>query len=193
MNKQYQKAVEILKRGGIVVMPADTVYGTFASALNKKAVEKLYALRHRKPEHPFIIVVASIKDLKYFNIQFDKNNLAHSIFAKGGISAVLPSPQKVAEKFRYLGEVDFFAFRIPSQKNKRGRALKKLLEKTGPLVAPSANLEGGQTVQTIQEARQVFDNQVDLYISNGRRLTAEPSTLIKLVDGKIKVLRGRLK
>lgn len=190
MNKQYQKSVEILKSGGIVVMPSDTVYGIFGSALNKRVVEEMYKVRRRRPEKPFIILVASEKDLKHFDIELDNNNPAHFIFSKGGISMIVNCKNK---QFKYLyRNMQSLAFRIPSCKNERGRRLKKLLEKTGPLVAPSANLEGEPTVQTIREARNVFGDKVDFYISEGRRLTSQPSTLIKFVNGEIQVLRGKL-
>lgn len=66
--------------------------------------------------------------------------------------------------------------------------LRTLLHKTGPLVAPSANLEGHPPAWTVREAKRYFDDKVDFYIDAGR-LGGRPSTLIKIENGKVIVLR----
>lgn len=191
MDNKYKKAVKILKGGGVVVMPADTIYGIFGLALDEGVVEKIYKLRKRRPTKPMIILISSVKDLRKFDIEVDRKNEIFSILKRGGISVVFPCDN---EKFKYLhrGEKSL-AFRIPSEKNKRGRFLKELLKKTGPLVAPSANFEGKPATQTIAETEDIFGDKVAFYISEGRRLTCSPSTLVKFVDGKVEVLRGKLK
>lgn len=191
MDKRYKKAAEILKEGRVVVMPSDTIYGIFGLALNESVVEKVYKLRKRRPTKPMIILISSVNDLKKFNIKINQTDKIFSILKSGGISAVFHCDNK---KFKYLhrGEKSL-AFRIPNDKNKRGGLLKKLLKKTGPLVAPSANFEGEPTAKTMTEARNIFGDTVDFYISEGRRLVCSPSTLIKFTDGEIEVLRGKLK
>lgn len=188
MNEKYKEAAKILKKGGIVVLPSDTIYGIFGLALNEDVVEKVYKLRKRRPNKPMIILISSVNDLKKFNIEVNKKDEIFSILKKGGISAVFPCDYK---EFKYLHrDQRSLAFRIPNGKNKRGRMLKELLKKTGPLVAPSANFEGELPAETLTEAKEIFGNTVDFYIGEGRRLSCPPSTLVRFVDGEVEVLRG---
>lgn len=191
MNEKYKQAVKILKKGGVVVLPSDTIYGIFGLALDEEVVEKVYKLRKRRPTKPMIILISSVNDLKKFNIEVNQKDEIFSILKKGGISAVFPCDYK---EFKYLhrGERSL-AFRIPNGKNKRGRMLKELLKKTGPLVAPSANFEGKLPAETLTEAKYIFGESIDFYIGEGRRLSCSPSTLVRVVDGKVEVLRGKLK
>jgi len=77
------------------------------------------------------------------------------------------------------------AFRIPKNQNFR-----KFLSKTGPLVAPSANSEGEEPAKTIEEAKKYFGKAVDFYLDGGK-LTAKPSTLIKISNGKYRILQRK--
>ncbi|MCK4635350.1 MAG: Sua5/YciO/YrdC/YwlC family protein [Candidatus Moranbacteria bacterium] len=191
MNEKYKKAVKVLKKGEIVVLPSDTIYGIFGSALNKDVVEKVYKLRKRRPSKPMIILISSVNDLKKFNIDVNQKDEIFSILQKGGVSVVFSCEDK---KFKYLHRgTKSLAFRIPNGKNKRSRMLKDLLKKTGPLVAPSANFEGELPAETLTEAKGIFGESVDFYIGEGRRLSCSPSTLVRVVDGEVEVLRGRLK
>src|SRR3989344_7841537 len=66
MRKDIAK---ILRRGGVGVLPTDTLYGMVGSALKKETVERIYRLRKRSPKKPFIILIGSLTDLKKFNIR----------------------------------------------------------------------------------------------------------------------------
>lgn len=163
-------------------MPTDTLYGIGACALNKQAVERVYALRKRSPKKPCIILIPDIKSLKLFGIKLTS---AQKIFLQNHwpnpLSIILPTPLK---KFSYLHRgTNTLAFRIPKQK-----ALRDLLKKIGPLIAPSANYEGKQPAQTIREAKKYFGNNV-LYKAGGK-LNGKPSTLAALSGaGNVKILR----
>ena len=100
----------------------------------------------------------------------------------GPVSVILSCKDK---KFNYLHRgKETLAFRLPKNK-----FLQNLIKQTGHLVAPSANPEGLAPATTITEAKKYFNNEVDFYLSAGQRLSGQPSTLIKLTDGKIEVLR----
>ena len=70
----------------------------------------------------------------------------------------------------------------------RNKNLHKLLVKIGPIVAPSANREGGKPAETITEAREYFGDLVDLYIGGGKKI-GEPSTLIRVKNDGFEILR----
>ena len=63
-----QKLIEVLQKGGVVVMPTDTIYGIVGQALNKETVEQIYDLKHRAPLKPCIVLVSDISDLNKFSV-----------------------------------------------------------------------------------------------------------------------------
>lgn len=98
------------------------------------------------------------------------------------VSVVLACP---SVKFQYLHrDKNSLAFRLPKNKT-----LLNILKKSGPLVAPSANLEGEKPAESIDQARASFDNEVAFYVDGGK-LISKPSTVIQLYeDGRYIVLR----
>jgi len=178
-----ENSIKILKNGGIGILPTDTIYGIVASALNKKAVLKVYKLRKRNPQRPFIILISSLADLNLFGIKL--NAVVKKVLKKvwpGKISVILKCNSK---RFKYLHRgIKTLAFRLPSKK-----WLRRLLKKTGPLVAPSANWEGEPPAKNIKEARKYFENRIDFYVDAGK-LESLPSTLIAFDEnGKVIILR----
>ena len=183
MNKvNKNKLIETIKNGGIAVMPTDTIYGLVSSAFNKKAVQKIYKIKNRSLNKPLIILISSYKELEKFGIILDA--YMKQIIKKywpGKVSIVFPV---VDEKFSYLTQNKSLAFRLPSKES-----LKGIIRKTGPLVAPSANKEGDEPAQNIEEAYKYFKNKVNAYYGN-KNIKGKASKLIKISpDGKISVLR----
>jgi len=175
--------VNILKNGGIVVMPTDTIYGIVGSALNQKTVEKIYQLRKRSLDKPFIVLIGSIQDLEKFRIQLTQ--IQKEFLEKNWpnpLSVVLPV---VDGKWEYLHRgKNSLAFRMP-----KNNQLLDILKEVGPLVAPSANFEGKKPAENIDEAKEYFGENVDFYIE-GSNLSSSPSSLIKLnEDGNFNILR----
>ncbi len=178
-GKIAKEIIECVKKGRILVIPTDTIYGIVASALNKESVESLYKIRKRNLRKPMIILISSINDLGIFGIK-EKKDLLKKIWP-GRVSVIFECPNK---KYEYLHRGrKTLAFRIPDNKS-----LVKLLKKTGPLVAPSANIEGHKPSQTIEEAMDYFEDKVDLYVDVGK-MKSRPSKIISLINGKIEVVR----
>lgn len=165
----------------ITVIPTDTIYGIVGSALFPEIVERIYQLRKRTPIKPMIILISSIDDIKKFNIRLThKQKKVLSKLWPNPISVILSCP---SEKFLYLHRgTKTLAFRMPKKDS-----LLKLLQRIGPLVAPSANFEGEMPAKNIEEARKYFGNEVD-YIDEGV-LISEPSTLIQFEGNDVKILR----
>lgn len=180
---EVQRAIQLLKKGKIGVIPTDTIYGIVGSALNQKTVEKIYQLRKRSLNKPFIILISSIEDLKLFDINLTNEQ-------KEFLQKVWPNPLSVIlscknEKFKYLHrDTKSLAFRMP-----KNVSILKILKEVGSLVAPSANFEGEKPAETTVEAKKYFGDQVMCYIDGGK-ITSTPSTLIELnIDGSYKILR----
>lgn len=175
-----REIVEILKKGGVGVIPTDTIYGLVGSALSKKAVERIYRVRKREKTKPFIVLISSLKDLKLFGVKVSKKHLKILktlwLVRPGPVSVILPVRGK---KFLYLhrgtsAAGGSIAFRLP-----KGKKLINILKKTGPLVAPSANLAGKLPAFTIRRARMYFGDRVDFYVNRGV-LPGRPSSIIEI-------------
>ncbi len=185
VNKNYKinqkEFAELIKEGGIGVLPTDTVFGLVGSAFSKKAVERIYEIKERNPQSPFIVLIGSTQDLEKFNIKL--NQESKNFLQKnwpGKISVILPCS---SPKFAYLHQgLKSLAFRWP-----RKKALVDLIKKTGPLVAPSANPKGQKLAKNITEAKKYFGNKIDFYVSG--KTNELPSTLVKIEKGKLVILR----
>jgi len=182
MKISDKNLIKILKADGVGVLPSETLYGLMCLALSKKAVERVYKIRKRNPEKPCIILISEIADLKLFGVKlkdFEKKFLKK--YWPGAVSVVLDC-QKA--KFSYLHRgTKTLAFRLPKYET-----LQKLISKTGPLLAPSANPEGLVPALTISEAKKYFGDEVDFYVNVGK-LNKKPSTLVKIKDDEVEVLR----
>lgn len=178
-----QKLVEVLRSGGLVVMPTDTLYGVVGQALKISTVDRLYELRKKKSGKPCIILISSMDDLSSFAIDLSsaqKNEIEK--YWPGPVSIILDC---LNPDFQYLHRgTNSLAFRLPENKE-----IRELLKKTGPLIAPSANPEGLTPAKNIKEAKDYFGGLVDLYLDGGE-VVGNPSKIIKLEnDGNVFVIR----
>jgi len=174
--------LEILKRGGVGVLATDTIYGLVGQAENCQTVERLYDLKERKDDKPFIILIANVADLEIFGVEYTLEEKGILLKYWPGALSVVAS--KLDPKFSYLKRGGRFpSFRLPNKKD-----LIEVLKQTGPLVAPSANLIDQEPARNIEMAKQYFGNRVDFYEDSGE-VAGEPSTVIEFIAGKIKVWR----
>ncbi|MFA5715239.1 MAG: L-threonylcarbamoyladenylate synthase [Candidatus Paceibacterota bacterium] len=177
MNKEIKLLGKEIKNGKIAVIPTDTIYGIVCSAFNKKSVERLYEIRKRNLKKPMIILISSIKDLSLFSVKIDKK--ITNKYWPGKVSIIVS-----VERFDYLHRgKKSLAFRLP-----KNRSLIEFLKVSGPLVAPSANIEGGKPAKTIEEAKKYFTDKIDFYLDRGT-LKGEPSKIISLEKGEVEVVR----
>lgn len=176
------RVAQAVKDGEIAVIPTDTIYGVVASAFNPVAVEKLYLLRHRKPEKPFIVLIADVQELARFGVEIS-SELMHSLARvwPGPVSVIFSCP---GETLSYLHRGSgSLAFRVP-----KPEWLRRFLEISGPLVAPSANFEGEPPSHTLKEARNYFSSSVEHYFDGGV-MDGNPSTLVRYERGSFSILR----
>ncbi|MFH1667715.1 MAG: L-threonylcarbamoyladenylate synthase [Candidatus Komeilibacteria bacterium] len=177
-----QQHIGELQNGQIGIIPTDTLYGIVGLALNADVVERIYELKQRDGDKPFIILISEIVDLKKFNIQLsdEQQKYLENVWP-GALSIILSCP---GDEFKYLHRGKrSLAFRLPKNEELRG-----LLKQTGPLVAPSANLQDQPPAYTIQQAKEYFGDRVNFYLDIGV-LRVEPSTLVDLTGDRPKMLR----
>lgn len=169
--------IEIIKKGGVGVLPTDTIYGLVGSALNKETVERIYTLKKRDNKKAFVILIGDIKDLDLFSV---KKSDKLKDYWPGKVSIILSC---LNDKFTYLHRgLNSLAFRLPEKES-----LRKLLKETGPLVAPSCNPEGMNPASSIKEVKTYFPF-LDFYIDEGE-IKGKPSKLIKIENNKVTILR----
>ena len=129
-----------------------------------------------------IILIADISDLNLFGIS---STPEVELYWPGKVSIALQCPKSPKQSTKHLVcRRGTMGFRLPKPK-----WLRELIRQTGPLVAPSANLESQEPAQTISQAKKYFGKQVDFYLDKGK-LTGRPSTLIKIdKNGELEILR----
>lgn len=180
MNTLSEAAELLLKAGSLGVIPTDTVYGVVARAGDETAVARLYALKNREGK-PGTVIAANIDQL--VELGFKRRYLtAVEQYWPGAISVIIPCADP---QLAYLHQGrQSVAVRIPEHV-----ALLGLLQKTGPLATSSANKPGEPPAQSIEEARSYFGDRIDFYVDGGDHTNHQPSTIIRIVDDAIEVVR----
>ena len=177
MDSEY--TMEALAAGSVGVMPTDTVYGLVCSATDERAVSRLYDLKDRRAK-PGTLTAANIEQLVELGIP-RRYLVAVEHFWPGPVSVVIPLGVRLSYLHQGKGSL---ALRIPSDVT-----FTRLLEQTGPLLTTSANLPGEPTATTIEEDRKYFGDRVDFYIDGGDISGRKSSTIIRVVDDAIEVIR----
>lgn len=177
----FTKAADVLLRpAAVVVIPTDTVYGLAARAADKAAVERLYGLKKRVAQ-PGTIIAANIEQLVELGIK-QRYLKAVEQFWPNPLSVIIPCANPDVS-YLHQGKMSL-AVRIPKNK-----ALCDLLLTTGPLLTSSANHPKEEPANTRQEAEKYFGDTVDLYVDGGDLSGHEPSTIIRIVDDAIELIR----
>jgi tRNA threonylcarbamoyl adenosine modification protein (Sua5/YciO/YrdC/YwlC family) len=176
-----QEVIDVLSRNGaIAVIPTDTVYGVVARASDKQAVSRLYELKQRHHK-PGTLIAASIDQLVTLGIP-RRYLKAVEQYWPGAVSVVIPC----GPALEYLAQGQHsLAIRIPSKPD-----LLQLLEQTGPLLTSSANRPGEPTATNVAGARAYFGDRVDYYQDGGNLEGQAPSTVIRIIDDAVEVLRA---
>lgn len=184
MKSSWQYAEKVLIKDGVGILPTDTLYGLVGSTFSKKAINKIYKIKERDKSKPLIVLITSFKDLDLFGVKVgDKPAKFLEKIWPGKISVILPC---LLKKFEYIHRgTNSIAFRMIGLDNKN---LFNLIKKVGPIVAPSANKESLPPAETIKEAKDYFGQEIDFYVDDGIR-KSKSSTLLKLKDNKIEILR----
>lgn len=165
--------------GQVGIIPSDTVYGLIASAKNEAAVTRLYELKAREHK-PGTLIAASVEQLVELGIK-RRYLKAVERYWPGAVSVVVPCGPELG--YLHQGK-NSLAVRIPNDQK-----LLQLLQQTGPLMTSSANQPGEPPANTVEEAKHYFGDQPDFYADGGDRSGRKPSTVIRVIDDAIEVIR----
>lgn len=172
-----ERLIPLLKAGSVGVLPTDTVYGLVCRADNQKAVERLYGLKKRENK-PGTIIAANTEQLVELGIKACYLKAVKQ-FWPGAVSVVVPT------SLDYLHSgANSLPVRIPNQAD-----LVRLLKQVGPLVTTSANKPNKKPAATLAEAQAIFGDSVDFYVDGGDLSDRKPSTIIRIIDDQVEVLR----
>ena len=177
------EAAELLKKGQVVGVPTETVYGLAASLGNTEAIKKIFYLKKRPQDNPLIIHISSIQQMYQFvdTLPLGFQDLAEH-FWPGPLTLVIPTSKNIPSCVR--AGLDTAAFRMPNHK----KAL-ELIDLSGPLVMPSANLSGTPSSTRPEHIENDFGTDFPV-IDGSPSLYGIESTILVLKDNKW--LLGRL-
>lgn len=177
-------AAKILKRGGLVAVPTETVYGLAAQAGDDAAVQAIYAVKHRSPQKPLSILVSGMEMVEGYtkNIPAAAYRLAEKYWP-GPLTMVLEDGGKVAPTVTCGGST--LGVRCPDHPMTLA-----LIQKLGaPLAAPSANPSDLPSPKTAQAVLDYFDGQIEAVLDGGICDLGVESTILSLTGEEPKILR----
>lgn len=181
-----REAAEILRQGGVVLMPTDTLYALCADALSDEAVDRVYAIKGRDEAKPMHALVHDVPAAARYG---EVSSAAEAMLAKhpGLISLVVPQKPGLAKR-GILRSIDTFGFRIPQH----ALCQEVLAEFDGPLTATSANVSGREVPQRLGDILAQLGlsvMRIDLAVDGGALPPAKPSTVVALEPGGLHILR----
>jgi len=178
------KAIEILRAGGILIYPTDTVYGIGCSVENKNAIEKIYFIKRQRQDKPYSFVCS---DLKHISEYAHVSNAAFKVMKHlipGPYTFILPAtkmkhlPPILVSKRKTVG------IRVPNSPI----TLALVRELGHPILSTSVSVENGEMNNDPDVIVEAFHNRVEMIIDGGM-LTSEPSSVIDLTEETPRVVR----
>ncbi|PID56832.1 MAG: threonylcarbamoyl-AMP synthase [Ignavibacteriae bacterium] len=176
------KAVEILKKGGVIIYPTDTIYGLGCDIYNREAVERIYTIKNESGTKLFSFLCPDLKDISTYA---KVSNFAYKSMKKllpGPYTFVLPAAKEVPKKLWTKRKT--VGIRVPD--NQIARTLAK--ELGNPITSTSVTTRKGDLIFNPEEIRSFFNVSVDLMLSMGA-LSGKPSSIVDLSGDTAEIIR----
>ena len=169
------EAARVIREGGLVAFPTETVYGLAADATNPKAVDRLNNVKGRPPEKPYSLHIHSINQVAaYVPVVPPLARRLMECFWPGPLTIVMPGNNGATVGFRLPDHPVAFAF----------------LEACGvPIVAPSANRSGSPPPTDAAEVVAALGGEIDYILDAGPTRLGKESTVVEIIDGRVTVRR----
>lgn len=181
--RDIERAAKIIKKGGLVAFPTETVYGLGGSATDSASAGKIYSAKGRPSDNPLIIHVTKPSDAEKYAYTTPLYYRIAEAFCPGPITMILKKKDVVP--YEVTGGLDTVAVRIPSHPVARA-----FIEACGvAIAAPSANLSGSPSPTCPEDVAADMDGRIDAIIYGGRCDIGVESTIIKLDGDKAVILR----
>ena len=177
-------AADIIKNGGLVAIPTETVYGLGANGLDEEAVAKIFIAKGRPQDNPLILHISGPEQIELFchHIPQKAYDLAEA-FWPGPLTIVLPAKDCVPK--RTTGGLSTVAVRCPDHDTARA-----IIALSGvPIAAPSANISGKPSTTTAQHVLHDHDSKIDAIVDGGPCRVGVESTIVDLTEERPRLLR----
>ena len=186
LNNCAREAGDVLKAGGVIIFPTDTLYGLGADALSDEAVDKIYEIKGREEKKPIHAIAADITMMEIYGVLNDAGRALAERFFPGPITLIL---EKRAEfETGIARDIETIGFRIPRNEFcvRAARAFGR------PYTATSANKAGQEPRRTLGPILAQLGaaiSLIDLAFDGGELSDRKPSTVVDVSSGEIKILR----
>ncbi len=180
--ESIQHALDVLKKGGLVAFPTDTVYGVGALVFDGQAVESLYAAKDRPNEKAIPVLIADAEDME--KVGMDIPDITRRIAARfwpGPLTCIIPKQPTLPQAVSATSTV---GVRVPDHPVARA-----LLRAAGPMAVTSANISGQPSPSTAEEVSSQLGGRIGLIIDGGKTPGGIPSTLVDCTNNEIRILR----
>ncbi|MEO0144909.1 MAG: L-threonylcarbamoyladenylate synthase [candidate division WOR-3 bacterium] len=183
-EENIKRASEVIRNGGVVAFPTETVYGLGADALNKDAVIKIFEIKERPLFDPLIVHIDEIKWIEKLTIEFNE-------IAKKLVEAFWPGPLTIVFKksdivpYITTGGLNTVAIRMPDNEI----ALKLIRYSQTPIAAPSANKFGYISPTSARMVYEQLNDKVDIILDGGKTRYGIESTIVYIENEDVYILR----
>lgn len=176
------QAHAIIRQGGLIAFPTDTIYGVAADSFNPEALERLYAAKDRPEEKALPVLIGSLDQLdNLVAIVSHQTRRIATHFWPGALTLVLPKAPTLPPE---LSPYPTVGIRMPNL-----AFTLNLLRETGPLATTSANLSGGPNPTSADDVLAQLDGRIDLVLDGGNTSGPQASTVVDASSPTLKILR----
>jgi L-threonylcarbamoyladenylate synthase len=178
------KAIRVLKSGGVIIYPTETVYGLGADATNRNAVNKVFEIKKKDKFKPMLIAVSSIEMVKRYVWWNKYADVLAKKYLPGPLSLILSVKGEAIDENVYQGGIKV-GIRIPNNEF----VLKLISSFNRPITSTSANLSGEKPPIKVEEIDEEVKRKVDLVIDKGETEVKKPSTVVDVSSYPPRLIR----
>lgn len=179
-----ERAAEVVRKGGVILYPSDTIYGLGCDPFCESAVRRILQIKKRPGEKGLLVLVSSLEWLERLARGVDSDVLdICKRFWPGPLTIVLKARPELSREL--TGGAGKIGIRWPANP-----FLQEWMERIpGPVVSTSANLSGGEVVTSVRELKELFGSDVDLFVQSTEPLGGTPSTVVDFTCTPPEILR----
>lgn len=183
-QNELSEAANILKNGGLIAFPTETVFGFGVIFDNKDSYDRLIAVKRRPPEKPFTLMLSDIEQIEQYAYADERAKKLINKYMPGQFTIIVKAKENLPSYC--VSKEGNVGIRISSD-----NLVRELIRKTGkPLLVPSANKSGEPPLTKSNNVAAIFDQEIDAIII-GESTSNVPSTIV-MIDDEVKVIREGL-
>ena len=184
LTEDVSRAAEVIKNGGLAVVPTETVYGLAANAFDGAAVMKIYEVKGRPETKPISVLISGMEDVE--KVAYDIPEEAYALAEKfwpGPLTMILKKRDAIPDIVTAGG--DTIGVRCPDHE----KTLEIIRLVKTPLAAPSANISGQPSPKNVARALEYFDGRIECAVDGGECTVGVESTIVDMTQKPFRILR----